>query len=109
MSVAFAAGTKSKMTNKMALAIKEFRDGLTMESLGTKFPWLLKAEFSDAVIGQSLDGKLIWYDGTWENGTFRSGDWLSGTFWSGTFRGRTWRGGTWCHGTWRGKTKRGSK
>lgn len=50
----------------MKNTIKEFRDGLTQIKLLNKFPWMLTAEYTSAVIG-IRDGKLIWYEGTWED------------------------------------------
>ena len=45
--------------------VKEYRDGLTPETVMKQFPWLLKAKFKDAVIGQTKSKKLLWYSGTW--------------------------------------------
>ena len=45
--------------------VKEYRDGLTPETVMKEFLWLLKAKFKDAVIGQTKSKKLLWYSGTW--------------------------------------------
>ena len=57
--------------------VKEYRDGLTPETVMKQFPWLLKAKFKNAVIGLDEDG-LVWYDGIWENGIWKKGTWKDG-------------------------------
>ena len=52
--------------------VKEYRDGLTPETVMKEFPWLLKAKFKDAVIGLDEDEELAWYDGIWEKGTWEN-------------------------------------
>ena len=37
-------------------------DGLNIETLSTRYPWILEAEISDATIGE-MDGDLVWYKG----------------------------------------------
>lgn len=70
-------------------------DGLSFEELSTKFPWVLEAEITDAVIGRDDDG-IIWYSGTWECGRWFGGTWISGK----------WITGDWYKGTWKSlKTK----
>lgn len=67
-------------------------DGLTIDTLSLKFPWILEAEITDAIIG--TDGtNLIWYKGTWECGRWFGGTWNSGT----------WKSGDWYDGTWNAK------
>ena len=66
-------------------------DGLNIEILASRFPWVLEAEISSAVLG--LDSDLIWYKGIWECGRWFSGTWISGT----------WKSGDWYKGTWNSK------
>jgi len=66
-------------------------DGLNIEILASRFPWILEAEVSGAVLG--LDSDLIWYKGIWECGRWFSGTWISGT----------WKSGDWYKGTWNSK------
>jgi len=41
--------------------VKEYRNGLTPETVMKQFPWLLKAKFKDAVIRQTKSKKLLWF------------------------------------------------
>ena len=64
-------------------------DGLNIEILSSRFPWILEAEISGAVLG--MDSDLIWYKGTWAcgrwfSGTWISGDWKSGDWYNGSFQ-----------------------
>ena len=67
-------------------------DGLNIETLSIKYPWIYEAEVSNAVIGEDQDG-LIWYSGIWECGRWFGGTWQSGT----------WLSGDWYDGTWNSK------
>jgi hypothetical protein len=64
-------------------------DGLNIETLSVKYPWMLEAEISDATIGE-LDNDLVWYKGIWECGRWFSGRWVSGTWLSGDWYGGIW-------------------
>ena len=64
-------------------------DNLTFDDLYLKYPWLLEAEISGAIIGQDTTG-IIWYKGIWEFGR-----WFGGTWYSGEWRYGDWYGGTW--------------
>ena len=44
--------------------VKEYRNGLTPETVMKEFPWLLKAKFKDAILSKD-DRGLIWEDGIW--------------------------------------------
>ena len=64
-------------------------DGLNIEIVSTRFPWILEADISGAVLG--MDSDLIWYKGTWNcgrwfSGKFISGVWKSGDWYSGSFQ-----------------------
>lgn len=105
-------------------------DGLTVEMISQRYPWILEAEISDAVIGTN-GSDLIWYKGNWECGRWFGGIWISGTWKSGDWYGGIWNsqnikdnlisievssntsdkklsnwisgrwyGGTWNNGTW---------
>jgi hypothetical protein len=63
-------------------------DGLNIETLSERYPWILEAEISDAIIGES--NNLIWYKGTWECGRWFGGEWISGSWVSGDWYGGTW-------------------
>ena len=65
-------------------------DGLTFDDLNSKFPWILEAEISEAIIGQDANSNLVWYKGIWEFGR-----WFGGTWYSGTWRYGDWYGGVW--------------
>jgi subtilisin-like proprotein convertase family protein len=65
-------------------------DGLTFDDLNSKFPWILEAEISEAIIGQDSDSNLVWYNGIWEFGR-----WFGGTWYSGTWKYGDWYGGVW--------------
>jgi uncharacterized protein (TIGR02145 family) len=65
-------------------------DGLTLDKVNSRFPWLLEAEVSDAVVGLNDSNQLRWYKGTWEAGRWFGGEWISGT----------WKYGDWYGGTW---------
>src|SRR5574344_1344280 len=84
--------------------VKEYRDGLTPETVMKEFPWLLKAKFKDAVIGLDEDGELAWYDGIWEKGEWKTGTWKNGTWKFGTWYDGTWKNGDWEDGTWKSGT-----
>ena len=64
--------------------IKELRDGVSEEDIRKSFPWIIKANIEDAVIG-SKNGKLVWYNGKFD-GNFEGGIWETGNF-SGNFSG----------------------
>ncbi len=104
-------------------------DGLDIESLAIKFPWIYEAEISGAVIGEG-NGSLNWYKGIWEcgrwfggvwySGTWKSGDWYDGVWNSSLIKDRwisvevnenssdtlqsTWMNGRWYNGTWNNGT-----
>ncbi len=81
--------------------VKEYRDGLTPETVMKQFPWLLKAKFKDAVIGLDRDGELAWYDGTWKGGSWELGTWKNGTWEYGIWKKGFWEKGTWEYGIWK--------
>lgn len=68
-------------------------DGLNIETISIKYPWLLEAEISGAVIGFDAKEELVWYKGIWEGGRWFGGTWISGT----------WKLGDWYAGTWNSK------
>jgi hypothetical protein len=86
-------GDKYSLTN-IDFSKYRFRlvDGLNIESLASKYPWIYEAEISDAVIGEK-DGQLTWYKGIWECGRWFGGEWISGS----------WISGDWYEGTWNSK------
>lgn len=47
--------------------IKELKDGLTIEIIAKKFPWILDTKISNAVLGIRHNNRLIWYSGVWKN------------------------------------------
>ena len=67
-------------------------DGISIDDISSKYPWVLEAEIKEAVIGQDKNG-LVWYKGIWE-----SGRWFGGTWYSGT-----WKYGDWYEGLWESK------
>jgi hypothetical protein len=79
--------------------IKKLKDGLTEEIIKEKFPWLIEADFSDAVLG-FYNEKLVWYNGIWHDGTWKDGTWEKGTWKSGTWHNGDWGGGIWKKGNW---------
>tara|TARA_X000000368_G_scaffold172899_1_gene136361 strand:+ start:1 stop:1983 length:1983 start_codon:yes stop_codon:yes gene_type:complete len=64
-------------------------DGLTINDLIVRYPWILEAEISNAAIGL-VDNELTWYSGVWECGRWFEGNWISGQWMSGDFYGGTW-------------------
>jgi photosystem II stability/assembly factor-like uncharacterized protein len=68
-------------------------DGLNIEIISVKYPWILEAEISGAVIGYDEQENLQWYKGIWEGGRWFGGTWISGT----------WKMGDWYEGTWNSK------
>jgi len=103
------------------MKFKEIIGGYTEKEAITKFPWLEKATFTDAVIDITekwlvwKDG--IWKDGIWENGIWKDGIWKDGIWkdgiwedgiwedgiWEeGCWKDGVWEGGTWGNGTWEG-------
>ena len=67
-------------------------DGLTIDTLSLRYPWILEAEIRNAIIG--TDGSnIIWYKGIWECGRWFGGTWISGI----------WKSGDWYGGTWNAK------
>lgn len=91
--------------------IKELRDGLTEETIRSKYPWFIKSQVSDAVIG-TKDSKLVFYGGTYdgefhgifENGNFKGN--FEGLFKSGNFDG-TFLGGKFVSGKFSGEFRQG--
>lgn len=105
-------------------------DSLNLDILNSKYPWILEAEITNAIIGMDSNQELIWYSGNWEcgrwfggrwvSGVWKSGDWYAGT-WDSKFitnkllsvevdnvtvgdQYSTWFGGRWFDGTWNGGT-----
>jgi hypothetical protein len=68
-------------------------DGLDLVTLNARFPWILDAEISDAVIGLDSNGGLVWYKGLWFCGRWFGGRWVSGR----------WLSGDWYSGEWTSK------
>ena len=64
-------------------------DGLDIETLSMRFPWILEAEISGATIGIN-DNNLVWYKGIWECGRWFGGRWVSGSWVSGDWYGGIW-------------------
>lgn len=64
-------------------------DGLYLELVAEKFPWVLEAEIEDATIGQDSDG-IIFYNGLWECGRWFGGKWYSGIWLGGEFYDGEW-------------------
>jgi hypothetical protein len=103
-------------------------DGLNIDIISSKYPWILEAEIENAIIG--TDGKnLIWYSGNWEcgrwfGGIWKSGIWKSGDWYGGIWESRNikdkllsvdvgsttdikssiWNDGRWFDGVWEGGT-----
>ena len=69
-------------------------DGLNVETISLKYPWIFEAEVSGAVLGTNQAGDLIWYKGIWESGRWFGGNWISGT----------WKSGDWYGGVWDSKS-----
>lgn len=78
------------------LSIYKFRliDGLDLVTLNSKFPWILEADISNAIIGLDKNSNLIWYTGVWNCGRWFGGTWISGY----------WIGGDWYYGNWTSKS-----
>jgi hypothetical protein len=74
-------------------------DGLNIETISVRYPWILEAEVSGAVLGLDADNSLVWYKGIWEGGRWFGGTWMSGT----------WKYGDWYAGTWNSKTMKDRK
>lgn len=83
--------------------IKSLKDGLTMEIIKEKFPWILRANIERAVLGIDNEGKIIWYGGTWYNGIWENGTWMHGTWYKGFWIRGEWVDGVWHDGTINGK------
>jgi len=64
-------------------------DGLTLQSLSQKYPWVLDAEIENAIIGEDSRG-LVWYAGDWICGTWKDGTWYSGRFFDGIWVTGLW-------------------
>ncbi len=69
-------------------------DGMNIDILNSKYPWILEAEIEDAIIGMDSSQSLIWYTGIWECGRWFGGTWKSGT----------WKSGDWYGGVWESKS-----
>ena len=65
-------------------------DGLNIETISIRYPWILEAEVSGAVLGLDDSNNLLWYKGIWEAGRWFGGTWISGT----------WKYGDWYDGIW---------
>lgn len=64
-------------------------DGISVNTIYDKYPWILEGEISNAVIGEDKNG-LVWYSGDWN-----CGRWFGGTWYSGRWIGGDWYGGIW--------------
>jgi len=83
--------------------IIELRDGLNMATIKKKFPWVLKADISNAILGteQRRNSRLVWYDGVWKSGGWKAGLWKGGVWKDGHWKRGTWENGTWHDGVFR--------
>ena len=74
------------------LSVYNYRliDGLDLVTVNSNFPWILRAEISNAVIGLDSNNDLIWYEGIWWCGKWYGGSWISGS----------WISGDWYDGNW---------
>jgi hypothetical protein len=78
--------------NSKPLNVEEYKDGLTMDIITSKFSWLLEEDVDivSAILGYDKSTKkLIWYSGIWEKGTWVDGIWKDGNFYG------IWKGGIW--------------
>ncbi len=90
---------------------KEFKDGLTLDIIKDKFPWLLEedVDIKYAILGYDKSTKkLIWYGGFWWGGTWEDGIWKKGDFryrgiWKGGIFENGYFEGKWYGGEWKGK------
>ncbi|MDD8056027.1 MAG: hypothetical protein PHV15_09095, partial [Thomasclavelia ramosa] len=92
---------ENTFTNESVGSLKgviTFKNGLSVEIIKEKYPWLMQAKFKNAVIGEDQNG-LVWYKGTWIDGTWENGTWENGYFNNGTWRNGIWKNGTWNKGT----------
>ena len=80
--------------------VKTFKNGLSVEIIKEKYPWLMSAKFKNAVIGKDKNGLIVWYKGTWIDGTWENGTWLDGEWESGIWNDGTWIDGEWESGIW---------
>lgn len=80
--------------------IKGFKDGLNLDIVRKKFPWVLNADIKDAVLGMK-NNKLVWYNGIWQDGYWYSGIWLNGIWKNGNWNSGIWKNGTWYNGDWK--------
>lgn len=81
------------------------KDELTLESLKTHFPWILKASIENAVIGLK-NKELVWHSGIWRAGVWENGHWNDGIWKNGTWADGIWKRGAWINGTWESTTER---
>jgi len=85
--------------------INELKNGLTIDILKKKYPWILKATIKDATLGEDENGLVwgvngIWISGTWKDGTWKDGEWRNGTWEDGTWKNGSWKKGTFKGGVW---------
>jgi hypothetical protein len=106
------------LAKKIKSSVLRFEDGLTFDVIVSKYPWLLFADFEDAVIGYDISRIKIswrggtwkrgrWVNGTWENGVWKNGTWVEGYWLNGTWENGTWLTGDWVNGTWQNGIWRG--
>lgn len=108
----------------------KFTDGLTLEGLFERYPWIVESEVEDSLVGEDSSGLIfyrgLWVCGRWFEGTWVSGEWLEGDWYSGTWKSNNislndgrwttdplpdntlsiWHRGRWFDGTWEGGTWR---
>ena len=93
---------ENTFTNESVGSLKgviTFKNGLSVEIIKEKYPWLMQAKFKNAVIGKNENG-IVWYRGTWIDGTWENGTWLDGTWENGTWLDGVWEDGVWEDGVW---------
>jgi len=88
-----------------SMNITDVQDDLDLEwlSKSNEWKWFFNPsnKYKNVSLGwDTVDDKLIWYDGTWikgiwekgiwKGGTFEGKIWKNGEFWRGTFAGGTW-------------------
>jgi len=82
------------------MKFKTITGGTEAEALA-KFPWLVDADFENAVI-DITQGYPVWKGGTWEGGLWEYGIWEGGTWKGGTWEYGIWEDGYWEGGYWEG-------
>lgn len=97
--LAASSSAKDIENERISLGFKKLEDGLTLDDIKSKYPWVLPAGDSTGRWAGAHKNAIVGLKGgeiEWRGGTYTGGWWKDGIFSSGHFEGSAWKGGTYA-------------